>query len=111
MRPRDMAKFGQMCLNKGFWRNRKIVSEEWLAESTSCQVHSEYGMEYGYLWWRGRQTIKGQMLEAFWAQGNGDQVIFVCPKLDLVAVFTGGNYNSKLLYQNQSLFAMYRNIK
>jgi CubicO group peptidase (beta-lactamase class C family) len=99
MRPRDMAKFGQMFLNKGFWRNRKIVSEIWLTESTSYQVHSEYGMEYGYLWWRGRQTVNGQVLEAFWAQGNGGQVIFVCPTLDLVAVFTGGNYNSLYDFQ------------
>ena len=99
MRPRDMAKFGQICLNKGFWRNRKIVSEKWLTESTSYQIHSKYGMEYGYLWWRGRQTVDGQMLEAFWAQGNGGQVIFVYQTMGLVAVFTGGNYNSIYEFQ------------
>jgi CubicO group peptidase (beta-lactamase class C family) len=99
MRPRDMAKFGQMCLNKGLWQNRRIVSEAWLAESTRCHSYSEYGMEYGYLWWRGRQTINGRPIEGFWAQGNGGQVIFVCPKVDLVAVFTGGNYNSMLELQ------------
>ena len=32
-------------------------------------------MEYGYLWWRGRQTINGRPIEGFWAQGNGGQVI------------------------------------
>ena len=56
-------------------------------------------MEYGYLWWRGRQTINGRPIEGFWAQGNGGQIIFVCPNLDLVAVFTGGNYNSMLEIQ------------
>ena len=59
MRPRDMARFGQMCLNKGVWQNRWIVSEKWLAESTRLHVYSEYGMEYGYLWWRGHQMING----------------------------------------------------
>jgi hypothetical protein len=83
-----------MCLNKGLWQNRRIVSEKWLAESTSFHVHTEYGMAYGYLWWRGHQTINNQQIEAYWAQGNGGQVIFICPFLDLVAVFTGGNYNS-----------------
>jgi CubicO group peptidase (beta-lactamase class C family) len=29
------------------------------------------------------------------AGGNGGQYIFVIPELELVAVFTGGNYNSK----------------
>ena len=99
MRPRDMAKFGQMCLNKGFWRNRRIVSEAWLAESVRFHSYSEYGMKYGYLWWRGRQTINGRAIEGFWAQGNGGQVIFISPTVDLVAVFTGGNYNSILEIQ------------
>jgi hypothetical protein len=60
-------------------------------------------MEYGYLWWRGRQTVNDRMLEAFWAQGNGGQVIFVCPTLDLVAVFTGGSYNTIYEFQFMGL--------
>jgi len=99
MRPRDMARFGLMCLNRGLWKNKRVVSEAWLAESTRFHARSEYGMEYGYLWWRGRQTINGRSIEGFWAQGNGGQVIFVCPTLDAVAVFTGGNYNSILEFQ------------
>jgi len=107
MRPRDMAKFGQMCLNKGLWRNQRIVSEKWLAESTRFHVDTEYGMEYGYLWWRGRQEINDQQIEAFWAQGNGGQVIFICPPLDMVAVFTGGNFNSILEFQFMGMLINY----
>jgi hypothetical protein len=107
MRPKDMAKFGQMCLNKGVWQNRRIVSEKWLTESTRFHVHAEYGMEYGYLWWRGRQMINDQPIEAYWAQGNGGQVIFNCPSLDLVAVFTGGNYNSILEFQFMGILINY----
>lgn len=99
MRPRDMARFGLMCLNRGLWKDQRIVSEAWLAESTRFHVQSEYGIEYGYLWWRGRQTINDRPIEGFWAQGNGGQVIFVCPILDVVAVFTGGNFNSILEFQ------------
>jgi len=99
MRPRDMARFGLMCLKKGAWQNRRIVSGKWLVESTRLHAYSDYGMEYGYLWWRGQQTINGIPVEAFWAQGNGGQVIFICPIVDLVAVLTGGNYNSILEIQ------------
>jgi len=99
MRPRDMAKFGQMCLDKGRWKNKQIVSQAWLSESTGLHAYSNYGMGYGYLWWRGQQSIKGHSIEGFWAQGNGGQAIFICPDMDLVAVFTGGNYNSILELQ------------
>ena len=103
MRPRDMARFGQMCLDKGVWNNRRIVSEKWLVESTRLHSHSEFGMEYGYLWWHGRHIMGGRSLEAFWAEGNGGQVIFICPAIDLVAVFTAGNYNSLLEFQFMGL--------
>lgn len=107
MFPRDMAKFGQMCLDKGVWQNRRIVSEKWLAESTRCHSYSEYGINYGYLWWLGSQLINDKQIEAFWAQGNGGQVIFVCPAVDLVAVFTGGNFNSILEFQFAGMLINY----
>ncbi len=107
MRPRDMAKVGQMCLMKGVWNDQRIVSESWLKKATQCHSHSEHGMEYGYLWWRGKQSVTGKMVEAFWAQGNGGQVIFVSPELDLVAVFTGGNFNSILEFQFSGMLVNY----
>jgi len=107
MRPRDMAKFGQMCLDKGSWQNKQIVSEAWLSESTGLHAYSNYGMGYGYLWWRGRQSIKGRSIEGFWAQGNGGQAVFICPNVDLVAVFTGGNYNSILELQFMGMLTNY----
>ena len=107
MRPIDMAKFGQMCLDSGVWHNRRVVSDEWLTESTRCHAHSEYGMEYGYLWWRGRQAINDRQIEGFWAQGNGGQVIFICRELDVVAVFTGGNYNTMLEFQFMGMLINY----
>jgi len=107
VRPRDMAKLGQMCLDNGTWKNRQIVSKAWLEESTRLHAYSEYGMGYGYLWWRGKQLIKNRFIEAFWAQGNGGQVIFICPELDIVAVFTGGNYNSMLELQFMGMLINY----
>ena len=96
MLPRDMAKIGQLCLNRGLWEGQRIVSQAWLTESTAPHVISEYGFPYGYLWWRGGQTIRGRDIQAYWAQGNGGQIILVCPDLNFVAVFTGSNFNSVL---------------
>lgn len=48
----DMAKIGQLYLNKGVWNNQQIVSSKWIEEST--REHScwkENNLKYGYLWW------------------------------------------------------------
>lgn len=49
---REMAEIGQLCLNEGIWNGRRIVSPEWIRESTSVHAHwEEAGLDYGYLWW------------------------------------------------------------
>ena len=50
--------------------------------------------EYAYLWWGVSLAINGEEINAFFASGNGGQLIFVIPELDTVLVFTGGNYNT-----------------
>ena len=50
MTPRDMAKIGQLILNKGKWNGQQVVSEDWVEESTS-RITKITGMDYGYLWW------------------------------------------------------------
>jgi CubicO group peptidase (beta-lactamase class C family) len=97
LRPRDMLKFGVMVLDKGRWRRRQIISRGWIERSTE-PVTRIGSKEYGYLWWR--QTFplnaggRRQDVETILATGNGGQKIFIVPSLQLVAVFTGGSYNS-----------------
>jgi CubicO group peptidase (beta-lactamase class C family) len=38
MLPIDMAKFGQLFLNKGRWHGEKIISEEWIDESSKIHI-------------------------------------------------------------------------
>jgi CubicO group peptidase (beta-lactamase class C family) len=105
MKPRDMAKFGYMVLNDGRWLGKQIVSKKWLEESTSEHVPlpdmrlygGNYG--YGYLWWLLRGIVNEKPVDAIAASGNGGQIIALFPKVDLVAVFTGGNYNNSLSAQ------------
>ena len=98
LRPRDMAKLGQMALDGGRWRGRQILDEEWIRQSTSPHIQAGSGAEgYGYLWWT-RETSgpQGAPVPAFFATGWGSQFIMVIPSLDLVVVTTGGNeYNGK----------------
>lgn len=54
MSAEDMAKIGLLCLNKGIYDNKRILSSKWIEEMKSPRtVESNHfrGMEYGYLWW------------------------------------------------------------
>ena len=97
LRPRDMAKIGLLFLNKGNWKGQQIVSPEWVNESTKSHVNAFFaGSEYGYQWWRGEKAIGNRTIGVFYAAGHGGQYIFVCPSLDLVAVFTSKVYGNPL---------------
>jgi CubicO group peptidase (beta-lactamase class C family) len=88
MRPLDMAKIGLLYLNGGRWKERQIVSENWVRDSVKQQAPYR---GYGYQWWLRTFRTRDRAIDAFAAQGLGGQFIFVVPDLKMVAVFTGWN--------------------
>jgi len=82
MSAEDMAKIGLLCLNKGIYDGKRIVSASWLEEMTSPRtVESDRfrGMEYGYLWW-----IIDREKNIYAAIGNSGNVIYVNPEKNIV---------------------------
>ena len=95
MRPRAMAKIGQLVLQRGVWDGDDIVSGAWVDTSTAVQTRfTDDDRPYGYLWWRAQARVGERGVDVIFADGNGGQYIFVVPSLDIVAVFTGHNYDS-----------------
>ncbi len=98
LRPRDMAKFGQLFLNGGVWQGNRVISEEWVRESTGKYGRlaplDRNGHQYGYLWWHHQYPVGDRTIETLEARGMGGQYIFVVPSLDVVAVITSGNYRT-----------------
>jgi CubicO group peptidase (beta-lactamase class C family) len=88
MRPRDLARIGQLILRDGVWDGRAVVPAEWIKRCmTPVVMINEIG-DYGYQWYIGRR-------QPFWAAvGNGGQRLFVSSKLDLAIVTTFGNYDT-----------------
>jgi len=82
LRPRDMAKFGQLFLQDGFWDGESVISEEWVRESTLPRLTVYADLRYGYQWWFKRMDGYDVPFTA----GTGGQHIFVVPELELVAV-------------------------
>jgi CubicO group peptidase (beta-lactamase class C family) len=97
MLPRDMAKIGQLYLNKGTWNGQRIVSEAWVSESTSDHIVSipSMGMRYGYHWHIEKFGVfEDAEIFSFSARGNGGNELHIFPMLDLVVVFTSSGYNT-----------------
>ena len=92
LRPQDMAKLGYLFLNNGTWRGEQIISKEWVSQSTISQISTPWEDGYGYQWWLRTYYSGTGDIEAYYAAGWGGQRITVFPSLDMVVVFTGGNY-------------------
>jgi CubicO group peptidase (beta-lactamase class C family) len=93
LRPRGMAKFGQLYLNGGTWKGIPVISSEWVAESTKKRVWADDRIRsYGFQWWIEEHLWHGDVMTSFAARGWGGQRIYVFPELQLVVVFTGGNH-------------------
>jgi CubicO group peptidase (beta-lactamase class C family) len=88
LRSTDLAKIGQLILNKGMWQGKRVVSEEWIERSTAAHIRATMLSRYGYQWWRDRYRIKDKMIDAICGYGYGGQSLQVYPQLDLVVVFT-----------------------
>jgi len=98
LRPRDMAKYGQLYLDGGLWQGRRVLDEGWIDESWGRYGRlaplDRNGHQYGYLWWHHQYDVGERTIETIEARGNGGQYIFVVPSLDLVVVITSGNFRN-----------------
>jgi CubicO group peptidase (beta-lactamase class C family) len=104
LRPREMAKIGQLVLAGGRWNDRQIVSKAWIDASMTPRIEATSLLFYGYLWWLGRSLLNGREVHWAGALGRGGQSIRIVPELDLVVVVTAGYYQdySPRAFQVQS---------
>ena len=89
LRPRDMAKIGQLILDRGVWQSKRIVSSQWIDEMTSAHMKVDH-RDYGYLIWCESAQVRGRKVSWVAAMGSGGQKIYVVPELDMVVVMTAG---------------------
>ncbi len=85
LRPRDLARIGQFCLQKGWWNGNQVVSAEWIDLSTSEHIKPEMTGSfhgYGYYWWIHKENA------AYFAMGEGGQFLYIVPRKNLVIVHT-----------------------
>ena len=91
VRTEDIAKFGQLYLQKGIWNGKRLLPEAWVDEATSRQIlqpgdeskraSSDWLQGYGYQFWRCRN-------DAYRGDGAMGQYCIVLPKEDAVIAIT-----------------------
>jgi CubicO group peptidase (beta-lactamase class C family) len=96
LRPRDLAKLGQLVLQRGTWNGKQVVSSAYIDSATTPQMNAFDLNFYGYQFWLGRSLVAKR--EVLWASavGLGAQRVFVVPEFDLVMVMNAGLYQSPL---------------
>jgi CubicO group peptidase (beta-lactamase class C family) len=86
LRPADLAKIGQLYLDRGTYGGRQVVPSAWVREATTNQseapVTGSGGDGYGFMWW----VRSADDDPAYAALGSGGQMIEVVPNLRLVVV-------------------------
>jgi CubicO group peptidase (beta-lactamase class C family) len=110
LRPRDMAKFGQLVLAGGRWKDRQIVSKAWIETSTAPKIKGPADQSYGYLWWLGRFLLNKHELHWIGALGRGGQSIRIVPELDLVVAVIAGYYQDYSPRAFQVQFNVFRDV-
>jgi len=95
----DLAKLGQLYLDRGVWQGRRVVSAKWVEESVVTQPRraldrrdKKYG--YGRLWWTPPSNVVRDT-SAFFAWGYGGQYLIVLPTKQTVAVMTAWNLDQR----------------
>ena len=93
--PRDFMKLGQVMLDDGTWHGKRILDSAF-AKRAGAPLHDLQSIQYGYLWWNIEYPYKNRKVRAFFAGGNGGQVVMVVPDLALVIAAYGGNYADRV---------------
>jgi len=89
IRTEDIARFGQLYLQKGMWEGKRILSEAWVEEATAFHISNgddpknDWAQGYGYQFWRCKNN-------AYRGDGAFGQYCIVMPEQDAVLAITSG---------------------
>ncbi len=112
--PRNLAKFGQLYLNNGKWKDNQLIPTDWINQSQTVYSTTTYGREilktihnlqYGYLWWSGTSGSH----TIWFAWGHGGQMIVTIKELNIVIVATAApqpGFDSKSWQKESSVMEL-----
>lgn len=103
LRPGDLARIGQLVLQRGSWQGSQVVPADWIAASLTPRTPAFEGVQYGYHWYL---VPRRDGSPAVMGLGYGGQRLVAIPALDVVYVIFMGNYQQPFPVQLQRAFAV-----
>lgn len=82
----DMARFGYLTLHQGKWKDRQLLSEEWVR---MARTPTPAQPTYGFMNWflnTDKKSLPSAPESVYYHVGNGSNIIYVDPENDLVVV-------------------------
>ena len=79
----DIAKLGWLFINNGRNGDVQVVPREWIEEATKRDDTNDPALFYQYFWWVDNE------IEAYWAEGNFGQGLYIYPEQQLVLLRMG----------------------
>jgi CubicO group peptidase (beta-lactamase class C family) len=97
IRTEDIAKFGQLYLQNGIWKGRKVLSKDWVAAASTKHIESgkndsSWGYGYGYQFWLNPPG-------GYRADGAFGQFSMILPQQDAVVAITSQSIDTKTTMQ------------
>ena len=102
-KPRSMARFGSLVLNKGNWNGTTVLADQ-NYQTEMINTSQNFNQSYGYLWWlngKGSHMLPQSQIvfnseivpnapdEMFAALGKNDQKLYIIPSQNIVVVRMG----------------------
>ena len=103
----QLARMGYLFLNMGKWKDKQLISEQWVREATRSQVPDSLPIgdtdrkdvkgngRYGFNWW-----VRGNMgdmphtpLNTYYMSGFNNNMCFVIPEWNMVVIRMGDDGN------------------
>jgi CubicO group peptidase (beta-lactamase class C family) len=104
---RDLARFGSLYLNDGWWQDQQIIPEDWIEESTRLKTdfaeRTDYRQNsllhgYAYLWWNDRRDKN-----IYWALGLGGEQSLLIDRTNNLTIAARSD-TSSWLHQKANIY-------
>lgn len=88
----DLSKIGYLLLNNGKWKDKTIISNEWINEVSSRKVKIDSDFSYGLQWWI-YDALPFAAYKAYGRYGDHSVMMIIIPQYNTEIIITGNINN------------------